>query len=238
MPFENLAGKVAVITGGSKGIGAAVARSLADEGLHLALLSRSGENPGIKQAIGLKCDLRDRLQVECAVAEAARRFGKIDILVVNAGVGSYGPFPDLDVDQMEEMVDVNVKGMLYSVRAALPYLIHSGQSDIVTVASEAGRRALPGEAVYVASKFAQVGFTRSLDHELRQHGIRCTSICPGAVATDFGMGRGLRYPGMPELTEMIAADDVAAAVIFALTRPRSQRILELAIRHMSEPSWG
>ena len=90
------------------------------------------------------------------------------------------------------MIDVNVKGTLYAVRAALPHLLESGEADIVTLASEAGRRGLPLEAVYCASKFAQVGFTRALDHELREHGVRCTNVCPGGVATDFAMGRGPR----------------------------------------------
>ena len=95
------------------------------------------------------------------------------------GVGAYGPFLDLAPDFLEEMIDVNVKGTLYAVRAALPHLLESGEADIVTLASEAGRRGLPFEAVYCASKFAQVGFTRALDHELRERGIRCTNVCPG-----------------------------------------------------------
>ena len=97
---------------------------------------------------------------------------------------------------------------------------------------------MPGEAAYVASKFAQLGFIRSLDHELRQHGIRCTNICPGGVATQFGMGRGLRYPDMPELDNMLRDTDVAEAVTYVLTRPRSYRVREVVMRHMTEASWG
>ena len=119
---------------------------------------------------------------------AVERLGRIDILVANAGVGAYGPFLDLPPDQLEEMIDVNVKGTLYATRAALPHLIESGEADLVTVASEAGRRGLPLEAVYCASKFAQVGFTRALDHELRERGVRCTNVCPGGVATEFALG--------------------------------------------------
>jgi NADP-dependent 3-hydroxy acid dehydrogenase YdfG len=107
----------------------------------------------------------------------------------------------------------------------------------VTIASEAGRRGLPNETVYCASKFAQVGFTRALDHELREKGIRCTNVCPGGVATDFAMGKG-RRPGMPELDRMMTAEDVAEAVLFVVTRPRNHRILEMAFRHMGEASWG
>jgi 3-oxoacyl-[acyl-carrier protein] reductase len=105
------------------------------------------------------------------------------------------------------------------------------------VASEAGRRGLPYEAVYCSSKFAQIGLTSALDHELREQGVRCTTIAPGGVATDFAMGRG-RTPDMPELAGMMSPEDVAEAVVYALTRPRSQRILEIAFRPVSEPSMG
>jgi 3-oxoacyl-[acyl-carrier protein] reductase len=133
------------------------------------------------------------------------------------------------------MMDTNAKGTIYAVKAALPHLGASGEADIVTLASEAGRRGLPGEAVYCASKFAQVGFTRSLDHDLRERGIRCTNVCPGGVATDFALGRG-----RPEsaLAGMMSADDVAEAVMFVVTRPRNHRILEVAFRPMGEQSWG
>jgi 3-oxoacyl-[acyl-carrier protein] reductase len=167
----------------------------------------------------------------------ADRFGGIDILVANAGVGAYGPFLELEPEHLEEMIDVNVKGSLYAVRAVLPYLQRSDAADIVTLASEAGRRGLPFEAVYCASKFAQVGFTRALDHELRPQGIRCTNVCPGGVATDFAMGRG-RTPEMPELAGMMTPEDVAEAVLFVLTRPRNHRILEVAFRPVTEGSWG
>ena len=135
------------------------------------------------------------------------------------------------------MIDVNVKGTLYAVRATLPYLLKSDGADIVTLASEAGRRGLPFEAVYCASKFAQVGFTRALDHELLEQGVRCTNVCPGGVATDFAMGRG-RTPEMPELVGMMSSEDVAEVVLFVLSRPRNHRILETAFRPVTEPSWG
>jgi NADP-dependent 3-hydroxy acid dehydrogenase YdfG len=156
---------------------------------------------------------------------------------VNAGVGAYGPILDLPAEQIDEMIDVNVKGAIHSVRAALPHLMRSPAADLVTIASEAGRRGLPLEAVYCASKFAQVGLTAALDHELREHGIRCTSICPGGVATDFAMGRG-RTPDMPQLAGMMRPEDVAEAVLFVLTRPRGHRILEVAFRPVTETSWG
>jgi NADP-dependent 3-hydroxy acid dehydrogenase YdfG len=237
MRTTRLQGKVAVVTGASRGIGAAVARLLDEQGVRLGLASRSGADLGIRDAVASPCDVRDPAQVEVFVSATVERFGQLDIVVANAGVGAYGSFLELRPDHVEEMIDVNVKGLLYTVRAALPHLLASGEGDIVTLASEAGRRGFPYETVYCASKFAQVGFTRALDHELREHGVRCANVCPGGVATDFAMGRG-RTPEMPELRGMMSAEDVAEAVLFVLTRPRHQRILETVFRPMIEPSWG
>ena len=235
--MTSLEGRVALVTGASRGIGATVARSLAAEGVRLALASRSGDDLGLDGAVARRCDVKQPDDLEALVAEAVERFGGIDILVANAGVGVYGPFLDLPADQLEEMIDVNVKGTLYAVRAALPHLLESDAADIVTLASEAGRRGLPLEAVYCASKFAQVGVTRALDHELREHGVRCSNVCPGGVATDFAMGRG-RTPDMPELAGMMTPEDVAEVVLFVVTRPRNHRILETAFRPVAEPAWG
>jgi NADP-dependent 3-hydroxy acid dehydrogenase YdfG len=235
--MTSLEGKVALVTGASRGIGAAVARSLAAEGVRLALASRSGDDLGIDGAVARPCDVRRPDDLEALAAGAVERFGGIDILVANAGVGAYGPFLDLPADQLEEMIDVNVKGTLYAVRATLPHLLQSDEADIITLASEAGRRGLPLEAVYCASKFAQVGFTRALDHELREQGVRCSNVCPGGVATDFAMGRG-RTPDMPALAGMMAPEDVAEVVLFVITRPRNHRILETAFRPVAEPAWG
>jgi NADP-dependent 3-hydroxy acid dehydrogenase YdfG len=235
--MTSLEGKVALVTGASRGIGAAVARAFAAKGVRLALASRSGDDLGVDGAVARPCDVRRPDDLEALAAEAVERFGGIDILVANAGVGAYGPFLELPADQLEEMIDVNVKGTLYAVRAALPHLLESDAADIVTLASEAGRRGLPLEAVYCASKFAQVGFTSALDHELREQGVRCSNVCPGGVATDFAMGRG-RTPDMPALAGMMTPEDVAEIVLFVVTRPRNHRILETAFRPVAEPGWG
>jgi NADP-dependent 3-hydroxy acid dehydrogenase YdfG len=232
-----LEGKAALVTGASRGIGRAVAQQLAAAGVGLGLASRSGDDLGLDGVVARPCDVRNPADLEAIVGETVDRFGRLDILVANAGVGAYGPFLELSPEHLEEMIDVNVKGTLYAVRAALPHLIKSGEADLVTIASEAGRRGLPLEAVYCASKFAQVGFTRAMDHELRQQGVRCTNICPGGVATEFAMGRG-RTPEMPELAGMMSSEDVAEVVLFALTRPRTHRILETAFRPVTEDSWG
>jgi len=235
--MTDLEGRVALVTGASGGIGASVARALAGEGVRLGLASRSGGDLGIEDAVARPCDVRDPAAVDGLVAATVERFGGLDIVVANAGVGSYGPFLELPEQDLEDMIDINVKGTMYTLRAALPHLLRSDAADVVTLASEAGRRGLPFEAVYCASKFAQVGFTRALDHELRPHGVRCSNVCPGGVATEFAMGHG-RTPDMPELAGMMTADDVAEAVLFVLTRPRNHRILEVAFRPITETSWG
>jgi 3-oxoacyl-[acyl-carrier protein] reductase len=228
---------VALVTGASRGIGAAVAHRLTAAGVALGLASRSGDDLGIEGAVASPTDVRDPAQVDALVAATVARHGRLDIVVANAGVGAYGPFLDLDPQQLEAMIDVNLKGVLYTARAALPHLIEAGGGDFISLASVAGVNAFPGEAVYNASKFGQVGFVRSLDIELREQGVRCSNICPGGVATDFAIGTG-REEGMPELEGMMSPDDVAEVVMFALTRPRSMRLMTTTFRPMSEGSWG
>jgi 3-oxoacyl-[acyl-carrier protein] reductase len=231
-----LNGKTAVITGASGGIGAAVARMLHERGVNLGLASRRGSDLGLPDAVASPCDVRDLDALTALCAQTADRFGGIDIVVANAGVGAYGPFLELSREHLDEMLDVNLKGTVYAIRAALPHML-GREGDVITLASEAGRRGLPYEAVYCASKFGQVGLTRALDHELREHGIRCTNVCPGGVATEFALedGRGRSEDVLPG---MMTAEDVAEVVVFALERPRHFRILETALRPMTEQSWG
>ena len=232
-----LDGKVALVTGASGGIGAAVARRLHDAGASIGLLSRHGDDLGLDRGLGVVCDVRDRSAVAEATAAVVERFGALQIVIANAGVGAYGPFLELDPERVEEMIDVNLKGTLYTAAAALPHLIESGEGDFVSLASVAGLRAFPGESVYNASKFGQLGFTRSLDHELRERGVRATCICPGGVNTGFAIGSG-RKEGDPELEGMLTAEEVADVVLFTLTRPRRMRILTTSFRPMIEDSWG
>jgi len=226
--------RVAFITGASRGVGAAVARAFHGAGARVALAARTEEDLGLGGALALACDVRDPASVEAAVAAAVERFGGLDVVVANAGVGAYGPFLEMDPGDVEAMIDVNLKGTLYTARFTLPHLIES-RGDFVSLASVAGLRAFPGEAVYNASKFGQLGFTRSLDHELRELGVRVTNIAPGGVATDFAMGSG-RTADM--LDGMLSADEVAEVVLFAVTRPRGMRMMTVSFRPMNEASWG
>ena len=227
--------RVAFITGASRGVGAAVARAF-----HCGGHARGA---GVAQRRRPRASRgRSAWSATCATPTRCRRpwtrrwseFGGLDVAVANAGVGAYGPFLEMDPDDVEAMIDVNLKGTLYTARFALPHLIES-KGDFVSLASVAGLRAFPGEAIYNASKFGQLGFTRALDHELREQGVRVTNIAPGGIATDFAMGSG-REPGSTE--GMMSAEEVADVVLFAVNQPRNLRMMTVAFRPMNEESWG
>ena len=235
--MSEVAGRVALITGASSGIGAATARALAAAGADLALASRRGDDLELPGVLARPCDVRDSAQIEGLVAACVERFGRLDILVVNAGVGAYGPFLELDPEWLAEMVDTNVTGFLATIRAGLPRLLESPAADLVAVTSIAGQRAPEGEAVYAATKHAQVGFMRSLDHELFGRGVRCSILAPGGVETAFAIGRG-RAPEDPDLPGMLRPEEVADAVLYAVSRPRTGRLFEASILPMSDDSMG
>jgi NAD(P)-dependent dehydrogenase (short-subunit alcohol dehydrogenase family) len=240
---RSLQGKVFAVTGASRGIGAATALALAREGCRLGLGGRDeaaleevvrdvSESGG--EAVAVRCDVRDYEDCERLVSETVGRFGGLDGFVANAGVGAYGELLDLTLEQIDSMLDTNARGTVYSVRAALPALLEDGGGDLVIVASVAGLKGLPNEAVYCAGKHAQVGFAESLDYELRSKGVRVTAMCPGGVATEFALGAG-REPRMPELEEMMSADQVAEAIVFTLRQDPELRTLRFVLRPMSEP---
>jgi NAD(P)-dependent dehydrogenase (short-subunit alcohol dehydrogenase family) len=198
----------------------------------VALASRSGDDLGL--GLGLECDVRSPDSVAAAVDATVGEFGRLDVVVANAGVGAYGPFLEMDAEDVEAMIDVNLKGTLYTARFTLPHLIES-KGDFVSLASVAGLRAFPGEAVYNASKFGMLGFTRALDHELRELGVRVTNIAPGGIDTDFAMGSG-RTPDSVE--GMMSAEEVADVVLYAVNQPRNLRMMTVSFRPMNEESWG
>ncbi|WP_125613637.1 SDR family oxidoreductase [Specibacter cremeus] len=239
MPKQDLNGKVALITGANSGIGRAIAERLSTNGVKVALAARTADNLGIEDSLSRSVDVRDLTDVEAFAHETAERFGRIDILVANAGVGHMGEFLGVPAQRVQEMIETNFAGTVNAVRAALPHLLKNDTGDILAVASEAGRRGLPYEAAYSASKFGQVGFIKAMDHELRSKGIRATNLCPGGVATNFAVGEGRgREEGSPVLDAMMQAEDIADLAEFVLTRPARYRILEVALRSMSESSWG
>jgi meso-butanediol dehydrogenase/(S,S)-butanediol dehydrogenase/diacetyl reductase len=237
---EDLTGKVAVITGASSGIGKALAEQLHSLGVKLALCSRSGKDLSLDGVFAESVDVQNARQVQDFVEAAHAKFGRIDILVANAGVGHYADFLDTPEDHIVEMINTNVLGTINLFRSGAPFVKAGGRGgDLISIASEAGRRGFPGEAVYCASKFAQVGLTRALDNEFRQDNIRCTNICPGGVHTEFAIGEGRgRSHDDATVRNMMSPQDVADLVVYALTRPRHMRLLEVALRPVSEPSWG
>jgi 3-oxoacyl-[acyl-carrier protein] reductase len=230
----SLAGKVAFVTGAGSGIGAAAARALSQEGVKLGLASLEGDDLGL-EAVAAVCDVRDYAQVEALVARTIERFGRLDIVFANAGIGIINrPFLDHSVEDLDTVIDTNVKGMLYTIRATLPHLLESDAADIVTLVSQSGIRVLPNESAYCASKFAQWGLTKALDRELVGKGVRVSALLPGGVATRFGLdGRG-RTEDMPELAKMLVPDDVARALVYVLTQPRHFRVVDVGLLPMYE----
>ncbi len=237
--MRDLAGQVVAITGASAGIGAASARALAAKGAKVVLGARRVErlNAMVEElegaAVAVEMDVRDPEAAKALVDTAISTFGRLDALVANAGIGAYGGIMDLTDEKLAEMMDINVAGTVWPIRAAVPHFFEKGEGDIVIVASVAGLRGGGDEAVYAATKFAQVGLAGGLDRELRDKNIRVSTICPGGTATEFAMGAG-RTPGMPGLDDMMRPENIADAVVTVLSQPKSMRTLIWSMRSIQE----
>ncbi len=236
---RELAGTVAAVTGASSGIGAATARELVGAGARVVLTARREQRLRElcaelgDRAVFLAGDVRDPALSERLVRLAVERFGGLDSLVAGAGIGMYGGILDRDDSSLQSMVETNLLGTIWAVRAAVRHFRDRGDGDVVIVASVAGLRGGADEAVYAATKFAQVGLAGSLDRELTPFGIRVTAICPAGVHTEFAIGAG-RTEGDPALDEMLRPEDVAAAVVTALRQPRRLRTSLWTIYPMSQ----
>ena len=237
MPAEirSLVEDVVVITGATSGIGAAAARQLVEAGAKVVLGARGAERLeklvaalGEENAVGVPSDVRDPADSVRLVAAGVERFGRVTGLVANAGMGAYGGILDYDDELLTRMIETNFSGTVWAVRAAVPALLAAGGGDIVVVSSVAGLRGGSDEAVYAATKFAQVGLAGAIDRELREQGIRVTAVCPAGVSTEFAMGLG-RTPGMPVLADYLEADDVAFAITTVLQQPRRLRTTQWAL---------
>lgn len=238
--MSGLRGKTAVITGASAGIGAATARLLHEQGANVVLGARRGHrlkelatqlDPTMARVRWAEIDVRRPQDADHLFSTARQHFGAVDILVANAGVGAYGGIADLTDDQVRELVDTNLTGTIWCVRAAIPHLPPAG-GDIVIISSVAGLRGRANEAVYAATKHGLVGLAGALDRELRPQGVRVTAICPGAAATEFALGRG-RDPSTLDPAVMLRPDDVAEAIVHVLRQPRTLRTLLWSIRSMA-----
>jgi 3-oxoacyl-[acyl-carrier protein] reductase len=230
MPSRSIEGSVAVITGASAGIGAATARALVGAGANVALSARRGERLhalteelGADRVVAVTGDVRDAEHNETLVEAAQQRWGRVDTVIANAGIGAYGGILDLDDVLLREMVETNYLGTVWTVRAGVRQMrVQGNGGDIVIISSVAGFRGGADEAVYAGTKHAQVGLGGSLDRELRGEGIRVTLVCPAGTSTEFAIGAG-REEGSPELDAYLRPDDVAHAVRVVLEQPRSVR---------------
>lgn len=240
--MAKLTGKVALITGASAGIGRAAALALAGEGANLVITARRTERleelaaEAVKLGVQVICvagDMRDEVTALAAVEAAKQAFGRIDILVANAGVGNYKNLVDTSLADYEEMMDGNVKSSWLIARHVTPVMIEQKDGLILFVSSMAGVYGFAGEATYCATKFAQVGFAQGLDKELRPHGIKVGTINPGGVKTEFAIGKGRTEKGV-KASDMLDAEDVAAAILFAATQPKLSRIIQIQMRTMVE----
>lgn len=237
--MSDLTDQVVAITGASAGIGAAAARALVAEGARVALGARRTDRLDAmaaemdSSALAIELDVRDPSSCRRFIDAALSRFGRVDALVANAGIGAYGGIMDLNDETLATMMDTNVAGTVWPIRAAVPHFVETGSGDIVIVASVAGLRGAGDEAVYAATKFAQVGLAGALDRELRAKNIRVSTICPGGTATEFAMGAG-RTPDMPGLADMMTPEDIAAAIVTVLQQPKTLRTLIWSMRSIQE----
>ncbi len=194
--MPDLTGKVAVVTGGSKGIGRAIAGSLVESGVGVLLCARHGEEAesaaaemaagASGRALGMAADVRSHHDVKGLIRRAVDEFGGIDILIANAGVGGkFGPIDEIAADDWRRVIETNLSGVYYSCHEAVPELKRRGGGWIITVGSLAGRYAFAGGTAYNASKFGLLGFTEALMLDVRHHGIRVSCVMPGTVDTHF-----------------------------------------------------
>ncbi|KAE9973811.1 putative NRPS-like protein biosynthetic cluster [Venturia inaequalis] len=243
-----LGGKVAVVTGASSGIGAAVAAALAKEGVHVALAARRTDEleslktklsaHGVK-VLAHKTDVTQKAQVESLMKTAAEELGPVDILISCAGVMYFTMMKNVQSEEWERTVDVNCKGLLHCLSSTIPSMLSRSTGHIVAISSDAGRKVFPGLGVYSASKFFVEATLQALRVETAGSGLRVTSIQPGNVATDLlGMStdkEALEAYGTPTGAKVLDAGDVAEAIVYALKQPEHVGVNEVMIEPREEP---
>jgi NAD(P)-dependent dehydrogenase (short-subunit alcohol dehydrogenase family) len=228
-----LKGKVALVTGASKGIGRAAALALAGEGADvavtardkraLAALAKELEGRGVR-ALAVPADATQAKQVDQVRRSVAKQLGAVEILVNNVGIARYAPFEELTIEDYDWMMNTNMRSTFLFTKAFLPGMIERRRGWVILVASVSGLFGFPGETAYCASKHAQVGFAKALDREVSGQ---------GGVNTEHAFGTG-RTPGDPRLASYLEAEDVAEAVVFAVTQPAKARAFLIGLRPMSE----
>jgi len=235
-----LAGKTALVTGASAGIGQATALALAQRGANLVLTARREdrlrklvaeiESLGVR-AVFHAGDAAEETTAQQAIALALDRFGHLDILINNAGAGNYKDLIDTSAADYDALMNANMRsGFLFS-RHAAPHMIAQKSGIILFISSVAGLQGAAGESVYCATKFAQSGFAQALDAELRKHGIKVGTIFPGGVKSEFALGHG-RTEDSIRNSRMMDPAEVAEAIAFACLQPPNVRIPQMTVRHM------
>ena len=226
MRIPNLRGKVAIVTGGTRGLGREIARALVRGAADVVICGRnkapaeqagaelSREGPG--RCAGIACDVRRYAEVEGLMRHTAEAFGGLDILVNNAGVAGRGAVADLPLEKWHEVLDTNLTGVFYCCRAAIPWMRRRGGGYVINIGSLAGVNPIPNLSAYNASKFGLVGFSEAFMQEIRYDGIRVSTILPGSVDTEFGG----RTPGHEDWK--LTPSDIAGVVLHLLAHdPRS-----------------
>jgi NADP-dependent 3-hydroxy acid dehydrogenase YdfG len=239
---NNIEGKVVVITGASSGLGEATARLLSAQGASVILGARRADSlqsladeltgSGGK-ALAKTTDVTQYDQVKGLVDAAVQAFGHIDVMINNAGLMAQAPLERLKIDEWNQMIDINVKGVLYGIAAALPYMKQQKAGHFINVSSVAGHKVRPGGAIYAATKHAVRALSEGLRQEVKPYNIRTTVISPGAVATE--LPKGTTEPDIAEKVRKvyeiaIPAESFARAVAFAISQPEDVDVNEILFR--------
>jgi NADP-dependent 3-hydroxy acid dehydrogenase YdfG len=240
---QNIEGKVVVITGASSGLGEATARLLSAEGATVVLGARRTDRieslaaeltASGGKALAVVTDVTDKEQVQALVDAAVQTYGRIDVMINNAGLMPHSPLERLRIDDWERMIDVNMKGVLYGIAAALPYMKEQKAGHFINVSSVAGHKVRPGSVVYAATKHAVRIISEGLRQEVKPYNIRTTIISPGAVATE--LPHSITEPDVAENIHQfyeqmaIPADSFARMVAFAMSQPEDVDINEILFR--------
>jgi len=237
-PQDALAGKVALVTGASRGIGFAIARGLGRMGARVAICGRDQakldasasilRSEGI-ETLAVAADVARADQISSLVQRTQQELGPIDILVNNAGTGVFGPFHEFSETDWDRVLDTNLKSVFLVCRAVAPEMIRRQTGHIINISSLAGKNTFANGAIYCASKWGLMGLSGSMAEDLRTYGIRVSAICPGSVATEFP-GQGGKNP-----SKILQPDDVAHAVAALVTQAEGSFISEVHIRPTRKP---
>ena len=237
--MPGLENQIALVTGASRGIGRATVAALIAEGAKVIATARSADALAAlserygKSVVVVPGDAASDVDVDRVVKTGVDTFGRIDILVNNAGIGILGLLAETSIADFDQQVATNIRSVFLYCHAVIPILMAQGGGKIVNIASISGLKGFGGASVYVATKFATIGLSRSLDIELREKNIKVTAICPAGVDTDWAIGTGLTREGVAGL-DRLSPSTIADAVIYAVKQPANARVTELVIYPMIE----